>query len=362
MKYLWFLLLSLTPALAQCPSYTLPFPTEFVVNGNDQFAIDNTSYDFWAGPSEPGTLVECRRLFFNDDPNAKSQGFKNSFVSINHLFGSTTKLTNQDRGLSVFAYNLPTDTSRHYSMTAYQIEVDVNGSPTFGCDPAAPPGFCAPDGEIASGSFQVADLHTGTPTAPNMGPNAIRAQIYRRGDNWGSCEDGACWVGVDGIASNLSRIPGNTSIIAGLRGKCSDGTGLATNLICVGGYFPASTGKFKYNWGVYINDWGSGPNDWNFRSYANTPNSGREYHGGPMYVETGLRTDHLTNTDLGGSGTMPLTYIFAEAFTATPICVSSDITTGAPTLPAVNKAGTVWFLTVQGTTGNTANYICIGRQ
>jgi hypothetical protein len=65
------------------------------------------------------------------------------------------------------------------------------------------------------------------------------------------------------------------------------------------------------------------------------------------------------NTDLAGQCTLPCTYTFTQKYTSSlpPICTCSD--TSAVHACQVQVTSTT--LTITGTSGDTADYICIGR-
>jgi len=67
-----------------------------------------------------------------------------------------------------------------------------------------------------------------------------------------------------------------------------------------------------------------------------------------------------SNTDLAGSCTLAgggCTYTFSLTYTSAPICVATDTTA----LSAVQVVATTASLTINGTNGDTANYICVSR-
>lgn len=347
------LLFVASAASGQCPFGAAPvYTTPPDANGETQVQAgwDTTIADPVNGPSAVGgTLVLCRRIFFNDNPLAKTQGGKNAAVSINHLTGSGTSLFNQDRALWVSTSNPVGDTAIHKSITGIQVETDIYGAPSFAGR--------GPDSEIA-GSFQVGDWHTGNVAGSNFGTNAIRATVYRWGGNTTSG-----WTGIQAFAQNNSAAPGDLTNIMGASFWAEDTMNLNPNLLGIGLYLPnypvARPGhRLRYNWALYISDFGSDfAHDYNIRSYG-TAVSGQNYFGGPIVAGSEIVTGQSTNTDLAGTGVMPFSYAFAGRYQQPPICVVSDTTTGAAALIQVTKTGFV----VQGVTGNTFNYICIGRQ
>lgn len=84
---------------------------------------------------------------------------------------------------------------------------------------------------------------------------------------------------------------------------------------------------------------------------------------GGFVVGTGapfLATQTASNTDLAGTGTMTagtFTYSFAKTWLTAPICVATDTAAAA----AVRVQTSTTTLTVTGTSGDTMNYICVGR-
>lgn len=73
-----------------------------------------------------------------------------------------------------------------------------------------------------------------------------------------------------------------------------------------------------------------------------------------------IQTQTTSNTDLAGTGTMTggtFTYSFLGTWASAPICVASD--TAAANAVRVQTSTTT--LTVTGTSGDTVNYICVGR-
>ena len=128
-------------------------------------ALYNQSLNWYSGPTDaPGIFTVCRTTFFRDN-RAAAQGGKNAFVSINHLFGTNTSDTNQDRALWVSGATA-NNSSSYYGLEAIQTELDINGSPNF---------MGSPDGEASALSVQVGDYHTGyIPGPTNFGVNGMR--------------------------------------------------------------------------------------------------------------------------------------------------------------------------------------------
>ena len=78
----------------------------------------------------------------------------------------------------------------------------------------------------------------------------------------------------------------------------------------------------------------------------------------PSTVRTGTASDTDLAGDLtiGGGGTV--TYNFTQTYTSAPHCVAND--TDATPLP-IGASATTTVLTVTGTAGHVATYVCIGR-
>jgi hypothetical protein len=275
-----------------CPSASTTLGVDGLnINGNPVFAVDNVSYNQYAGPSEPGTLLICKRLFFNDT-GALPQSGKNAFVSINHLTGSTTVLTNQDRALWVSAANPVGDQANHYSITGAQIETSVNGSPTFYCPPAPAP--CAPDREVSSLSVQMSDVHKGNLPSPNFGINAMRIQMFRQTpDSWGSTPDSITWATIRSYATNMVD-PGVGEPFKGTMAaghfKFSSATATPPNMYGIGVMISppsgGSSGKFKYNTSLYIYDSSvlTGPEDYAIYVYSRDGVTNQSWFGGPVVI------------------------------------------------------------------------------
>lgn len=345
-------------ALAQdCPFGSAPLitsPADATGQTHTLAAWDNTIADTTTGPPVGGTLVLCRRIFFNDNPAASTQAGKNAAVSINHRAGSGTVVTNQDRALWVSTATSSDDAAVHKSITSIQAETDVYGAPSFAGQ--------GPDSEAAGGSFQLADLHIGALSSSAFGQNAVRGMVFRRGDNWTSCPSGVCWAGVLGRAQNISKTAGNGGAMAGGVFTAEDisGTGVAlVGVAVLATNYPVSSGhRFgSGNEGLRVQDFGSKATDYNIRSFG-TPTTGVNYFGGPVVAGSEIVTGSSNNTDLAGSAVLPFAYTFSGKYKTPPICVTSDVTSGAAALITVSATG----FTIQGVTGNIANYICVGRQ
>lgn len=218
--------------------------------------------DVTGPPCDGGTLRIIKRFFINDNPT-HAQTFKNSLFSVNHLANNTsTSTNNQDRAIGFETYNDPNDSSPHYAMEGIQGQLTISGNPTF---------YGSPDGEAAAASFQVDDSHQNLTPSPMKGVVGVTSRVFRRGNNWGSCPYGACWIGFYGAASNNSvNFPGGNQIIAGGMFTSQNfvgATGTAA-LVGVGGYFPApnANNRYMYNRGIYVQDFGLGINDYSVYS------------------------------------------------------------------------------------------------
>ncbi|MBI3478273.1 MAG: hypothetical protein HY010_21290 [Acidobacteria bacterium] len=356
-----FVLLSLFAAAqtSDCPSQVTPNHLLDYVDAlgvqHSWLGIDVVTADPVNGPSPiPGTVTLCARTFFNDTHT--KQGFKNSAVSINHLFGSGTLHTNQDRALSVYAFNNANDSGPYWGLESIQTEIDLWGTPQW---------LQVPDSEVAGMSVQASDHHVGTIPSPNLGFHAARFNTIRDGGNMGSCYMAICWAGVtSNVINTYNSVPGTGQILAAYVSTYVDFQGYdpAKDGSLTGvGFFaaPAISGNvFPNTWGFYSADQGAKIGTWNFYSSSKDVNSGRSYFGGPVVIAQDIRTNTSAPTDLAGQGILPLTHRFAEPYTVPPICVAQDITTGQNVLQSTTKT----HIHLEGVTGNTVNYICIGRK
>jgi hypothetical protein len=339
---------------SECPPQVNPFMWVQDVNLNyhSQAGIDTVTTDPIDGPPAPaGTLVFCRRIYFNDTQILPQSG-KNAFISINHMAGVGTVATNQDRALWITVENPINDTATRYALEGIQVEADFNGTPTFSGHP---------DGEVSAGSFQLNDAHIGTIAAPGLGLTAVRAHAFRNSPgSMASC--GACMTGIAGIAQNNSTDSYDGGmIVGGAFAAVSEVT--PYNIGGVGVYIldPVSGGgiRMTYNYGTYIRDFGTNINDYNIFSLGSA-NSGRNRFQGPVIVDREIRTGQYQNTDLAGAGTLnggTFVYWFVATNELAPICTANDTTALAPVRPQV----TAKELTLMGTPGDQVSYICVSR-
>lgn len=358
-----FALLILLAALSSVSWGQQECAPEIAVNSTMNFLDSQGVMHQWLGIDETtrgpspiaGTVVICSRTFFNDSRTVPQAG-KNAFVSINHLFGSGSTLqTNQDRALWVSAQNAIGDTTAHYSMTAIQSELTIRGSPNK---------YNGVDTEYTSGSFQTSDTHVGYLNSPALSINGLRVNVYRgTSDTWGSCNNATCWAGGRFLAVNTyagALMTGGGRMAALLAYTVNLNWGYnkpGDNLIGVGLYVPTSTSPFPYSYGVELGDQGAGAERWNLVSHSLCAGCGSNRFEGPIVAQQDVRTGKATPTDLAGTGILPMTYTFAETFASPPVCIASDITTANAVLVQITRT----TLTVSGTTGDAANYICIGR-
>lgn len=316
-------------------------------------ALYNPSLNWFTGPTDaPGIFTVCRTTFFRDN-RAIGQGGKNAFVSINHLFGTNTSSTNQDRALWVSGFTSG-DSASYYGLEAIQTELDINGSPNF---------IGSPDAEASALSLQVGDYHTGyIPGPTNFGVNGMRLTYYREAGsgNWGSVQPAGARI----RASNYSTVPGVGASLDALILNVNDVTGGKSSNIGavdleVGSPLHDFTGsRFpNYNWGIHIQDFGTNASDYNLYSASAGPNSGRNLFQGPIIANSEIRTGKANNTDLAGVGVIPFTMMFSESYTVAPVCTASETTALNPIMVQATKIG----FTVSGTTGDSFAYICVGR-
>jgi hypothetical protein len=363
--FVFFLLLT-TTAFAQTECPQSQFNTMYWVTTPDgvahqQAGVDvgttnvlyNEALNWYTGPTDaPGIFTVCRTAFFRDNL-AVSQVGKNAFVSINHLFGTNTSSTNQDRALWVSGATSG-DSSSYYGLEAIQTELDINGSPNF---------IGSPDGEASALSVQVGDYHTGyIPGPTNFGVNGMRITYFRDAGagNWGSNQPAGARI----RATNLSTVPGVGGPLDALILNVNDMTaGKSSNIAGVdlevgsplhdftGGRFP------NYNWGIHIQDFGTNAADYNVYSASTGPNSGRNLFQGPIIANAEIRTGKAQNTDLAGVGVIPFTMMFSETYTLPPVCTASETTALNVIMVQATKTG----FTVSGTAGDSFAYICVGR-
>ncbi len=83
---------------------------------------------------------------------------------------------------------------------------------------------------------------------------------------------------------------------------------------------------------------------------------------GELTAPLTVRTGNAANTDTAGLLTVgaggTITFTFTQTYASAPVCVSSD-TNAAPNITGASASTTV--LTVTGTVGHVASYICVGR-
>jgi hypothetical protein len=235
-----------------CPPAVIPqwFVQDSSGNYQTQAGVDITSNN--GTLPVPGTLMFCRRTWFNDF--GTPGGFLNSFVNISHSqSGVTTSMANQDRGLSVFAANPSTDAgaSTHYAMEAIQVEQDLRGStPAIGN---------AIDSEVAALSVQFSDQHTGVGTGtPVDGLDGIRVTATKSSSG----------TGLPGITGILVQVADSGSGNQG--GTEDDGIqiqppaslGSVTGVSGAGLRIIGPNNRMPgQNYGIYISNYGSNTND-----------------------------------------------------------------------------------------------------
>ncbi len=230
------------------------------VDGNNYpwLGMNVVDCDASTGPPPPcGTPVFTHRTYFSDvgRPSAQYpsqfQTFKNAFVSIEHGTGLGTVTTNQDRALGVLIQNPAADSATRWGFEGLQVEADLNGAPTING---------SPDGEIAAGSFQLADSHTNAPSAPTAGVQAIRAQAFIEAGagSFGSCAGTPCISAVRAYLSDLSASGGASNSVAALYARAWNAAGNHTTRQGYGTYIqsPLAAGRFATaNYGLYIEPW-----------------------------------------------------------------------------------------------------------
>ena len=217
-----------------------------------------------------GTPTICHATAFTDQGVEPVVG-NNAFVVIDHTAGVNTSASNQDRALWVNHANPASDTATRYGLEAIQAEMDLNGAPT------AING--SPDGEVTSGSFQVADNHTNAIASPNgyAGVMAGRFSASRSSTGtWSSCHGtlGVCMAGVYSQAfQNNSATYGN-SFIAGVMGYVFDqSAGTTTGGVSLYGLAPGSTLATGYT--EYLENAGAyGPSHFNANQISASDSTG----------------------------------------------------------------------------------------
>lgn len=214
---------------------------------------DNTN-----GPLCPaGTPLFTHRTYFSDlggssvaYPN-QQMAFKNAFIAINHGAGIGTATTNQDRALGILMQNPAADSATHYGMEGIQAETDYNGTSVING---------SPDGEVAAGSFQVADSHTGTPISPPGGEQAVRAQTFIESGagSFVSCSGNPCISAVRAYMTDLSSSGGSSDGIAALYARTWNANGSHTTRQGYGAYIQSPGSSFRLgtaNIGLYVEPW-----------------------------------------------------------------------------------------------------------
>lgn len=348
-------------AFGQCAPQVFPMPNYYFFDAagvqHQWLGIDITSADPVNGPSAiAGTPVICYRTYFNDTGKVPQAG-KNAFVSINHLFGSGTLQTNQDRALWVSGFNNTNDTSAHYGMEVIQAELTINGSPQT---------MNGVDTEYSAGSFQTADNHTGTQYSPALGIQALRGSVFRNTTaTWGSCANATCWAAARFYAQN-TYAGGNSSggRVAALVPIAININWAAIqpndNLTGVGIFIPYSRAPFPFHYSLEIEDTGIRTNNYNIKSRSGCVGCGKNDLQGPVYAGQAVKTGKTVNTDFAGVGILPFLYNFQDVNTLNglpPICVAADTTSANPVRVTISRT----MLLIDGTTGDAVNYICVGR-
>src|SRR5579872_1429729 len=190
------------------------------------FMPDNSgNYRTWAGvdPNSnngqtSGTFDICHRTWFTDE-KATPPGGNNGFVIIDHLFGTGTSTSNQDRALWVGAVSPANDSATRYAEEGIQSELDFN------CNGCTING--SPDGEVTDASFNTTETAATNYTSPStFGANVIRASYFKQGAGAG----GKYSVLNAGFTSNNSSYPGGAQV-AIVRSGCS---GTMTAAFCLG--------------------------------------------------------------------------------------------------------------------------------
>lgn len=315
----------------------------------EQACLDSTT----TTPAPINNLVFARHVFYKDGGNLATQAGKNAFVSINHLAGVGTDITNQDRALWVAAETPTGDTATRFALEGIQSEVDVNGTPNF---------TGSPDGEVTAGSFQVGDFHTGiNASSPTLGYNGIRTQYFREAGTgtYSSCTGAPCMTGLRALATNLSTVAGGSNSIASIYVKTVDSSGSNVAMQGHGIYIDTpSTSRFSTsNHGIIINDFGATSVDYDLRT--NGVNSAGTASGfnalqGPtalgqiIHAASGYQLDVLgavkvkaaagvSGLDIFGS-TSGTAKLGAAAAAGTPNTLLLPTTTASATVSGVNQS------------------------
>lgn len=296
------------------------------VNGDwhQQAGMDTVTADSaGSGPPDPaGTFTVVRRTYFRDDL-LPEQGFKNSFVSMEHRAGYGTVQTNQDRTLGVSMSNV-SETVNNYSISSGVITLQMSASPThfkpnmptvlsgfatstflngvdltiatavgqtltapishgdvgttveagqldqvlysMACNQmeldinGAPQFLAEPDSELSALSVQVADNHNANETSPGFGVNCIRSTYFR--------EEGAGIWGAPGVSNvkldlvNASANDGESFFMSNLTIGAAD-VAACPHLGYIAINMTAPSPRFSGgNYGLNIGDWGANTSDY----------------------------------------------------------------------------------------------------
>ena len=273
----------------------------------------------WVG--NPGVLTLCRRLFVRDN-GALTQYGKNAMVSLNHLAGMGTSKDNQDRALWVSMSNVSGDASTFYGMEGIQVELDLNGSPTFAD---------ALDGEVSALSVQMSDGHIGAIPSPNAGVNGIRCSYFREAGSgtWGSVDP--CAAKFNFV--NSSTVSNGGGNFIGISTQVTDGTFSAVSARGIGLSVLSPISRLSSNYGISIGNFGT-----NILDFAIQSQGGQVYLAGPVGVPSLYPT--------GTTGNIPI----SASVSTQGLLVG---TVAAPENPNVVAVGT---------TGNTTyTYVCVAK-
>src|SRR6185369_9463797 len=226
-------------------------------------------------PNNNDSNLVTQRTYFRDTGTNTAQTFKNAFVCINHAVSTGTLNTLQDRALGI-QYSTPTGSYSCYGIEGLQIQMDLNGTPTF---------TGSPDAEAMPLSLQMADTHQGNLAQPtSYGAGCIRATYFREAT-------AGCWTAPTAVSNfqyqNESSQTGNGQTVTIYQAQAQDLTGNATNIPVV--YFRAApkniaTLRFSQNYGFYSEDFGTNAADFNYFSAGSMPSSGKVKFNGPVIL------------------------------------------------------------------------------
>ncbi len=191
-----------------------------------------------ANPPSPYNKISiCRPIWINDG-GVDPPGGRNALALIYHLQnGVTVSSANQDRGMFVYTLNALTDSSAHYGVEGIQVENDFNGTATI---------TGSPDGEVAAGSFQLAQNNTAAYSS-QAGTQAVRASMFREA---GAVGDSQSNNGVNAQFVNISSVNGG-----GIQGNSV----LATCQNAIGSQIAGvQCNGFKFTWSANPNTFGNG--------------------------------------------------------------------------------------------------------